>query len=136
MCQLTQPKEIQEVLANYFEIPTTIHQFVASDFGGNLESFVSALSQSNHSLMLSITHPRVGGHWIILDEVNMDIKTVDIRDPYSGRAFRLSFDEFCKNLGEKDNFGFHIQHYLEILSLPSLYDGEVAPDAKRFRSHT
>jgi len=78
--------------------------------------------------MLSITHEHIAGHWIILDEINEIEKTADIRDPYSGKAFRLSFDELQKNLGEEDELGFHTQHYLQVTSLPGLDDGEVAPD--------
>ncbi|MCP5492859.1 MAG: hypothetical protein H7A40_07465 [Chlamydiales bacterium] len=128
MCKLTQADEIQEVLLRHFKIGTEIHEISSEDFDDCVQKLHASLKKSNHSIMLSITHECIAGHWIILDEINMIEKTADIRDPYSGHAFRLSFAELQQNLGEEDALGFHIQHYLQVTSLPSLDDGEVAPD--------
>ncbi|MCB1118153.1 MAG: hypothetical protein KDK50_06205, partial [Chlamydiia bacterium] len=62
------------------------------------------------------THERIDGHWIILDEINLENSTADIRDPNTGCAFRLSMNELKANVSVEDALGYQRQHFIEISS--------------------
>ncbi|MCB1118157.1 MAG: hypothetical protein KDK50_06225, partial [Chlamydiia bacterium] len=54
-CQLTRPCEIQEVLLRYFKINTEKHEISSENFDDCVQKLRASLSESNHSVMLSIT---------------------------------------------------------------------------------
>ncbi len=47
-------------------------------------------------VITSITDPKLGGHWIIVDEVSKTDGSVRIRDPYHGRMIDIPIDAFIK----------------------------------------
>lgn len=59
----------------------------------NMDQIRNLLDESGQPVLASIDHPKLGGHWILIDHVNLEEKQVDIRDPYTGKAYRVSFDE-------------------------------------------
>lgn len=55
---------------------------------------------TGHSFIMSITHPIIEGHWILVDEIEDD--GIYVRDPYSGLPYKLTYDELEENLPETD----------------------------------
>ena len=66
------------------------------------KDIASILERSSHSAILSITHPKLAGHWVVVDELNIDENQVTIRDPYSAYAYRFSLEELSDMLPPDD----------------------------------
>jgi hypothetical protein len=54
-------------------------------------------------VILSITDPKIEGHWIIVDEVSQADGTVRIRDPYHGRMIDVGIEAFMKRFIQDDS---------------------------------
>ena len=65
-----------------------------------LNKLQQVMTDSHSPIILSITNPRVEGHWILLDEIADGC--VYVRDPFSGDAFRLPKEELFENWPSED----------------------------------
>jgi hypothetical protein len=54
------------------------------------------LKETNNSIILSIDHQKIGGHYIIVDEIIND--TAYIRDPYTQKAYKVNKEELLSQL--------------------------------------
>jgi hypothetical protein len=78
-------------------------EFLQNPPENNLIRLGQLLQESGFPIILSITHPTLGGHWIVLDAI---VETsFHIRDPKSGKAFKIPHATmliyFDEEIGEK-----------------------------------
>lgn len=67
-----------------------------------IEVFDHLIRPNRLPCIVSITHPVLHGHWILIDSIDRESSMVFIRDPYSGKAYRLSIPNFLENWPESD----------------------------------
>ena len=77
-----------------------------------LSRLKSIQTRCQSPMIVSITNPKINGHWIVIDHINDS--EVWIRDPYTGLPFKLSIEEMYKNWEEEDEVKVV---YLERVSL-------------------
>ncbi|MFA6118314.1 MAG: hypothetical protein WC688_00160 [Parachlamydiales bacterium] len=54
--------------------------------------------ETENSFIMSITHPIVQGHWIVIDNMDFVKEQVYLRDPNTGFAYKASFEEIAPQL--------------------------------------
>lgn len=78
--------------------------FNSASYSSQFSSLISILKglidKSGSSIIIDITHDKLSGHWILLDEIQKNL--VFIRDPYKGKAYCLSYDELFQNIWGSD----------------------------------
>ncbi len=57
-------------------------------------------AEINSPIIVSITNPQIAGHWIVIDQIVKD--GVFIRDPYTGKGYKLSLEELYQNWDVED----------------------------------
>ncbi|WP_316357829.1 hypothetical protein [Candidatus Neptunichlamydia sp. REUL1] len=72
----------------------------SSKFSSLISILKGLIEESKSSIIIDITHDKLSGHWIILDEIQEG--RVFIRDPYKGKAYCLSYDELFQNILKSD----------------------------------
>lgn len=81
----------------------------ASDYGivlikekltktGALSTIGGRISGSSYSTIVSITHPKIDGHWVVVDHVSNE--RVFLRDPKTGHAFAPDKEKFLSCIDE------------------------------------
>lgn len=65
-----------------------------------LEHLQDQLEKSGHSLLISIDHPEIMGHAIVVDHIS-DTETT-LRDPFTGKAWRISNEEMVALVTDDD----------------------------------
>lgn len=68
-----------------------------------IDEIQSILKTSKFSVILSITHPEIKGHWIVVDSIDREKNEIYIRDPFSGKAYLLTFDELSRSIEKHAN---------------------------------
>jgi hypothetical protein len=71
----------------------TIEHRHIRDRSALLNSVLRIIETTRNSVILAITHPKIDGHYIIVD--GYDGSGVDIRDPLFGEAFKVSFPKLA-----------------------------------------
>lgn len=94
-CDLTTPEFLIkkfEQLANLSSMELRSQQLDPKSIEANLRTLENQTARS--PVILSITHPVIRGHWILLDAIKGE--DVYIRDPYSGCAYKITKAELRK----------------------------------------
>lgn len=76
-----------------------VHKLEGSP-GQKLDTLIKLVAKRGSGI-LSLLHPDLGAHSVVLDEVSLEKKRVTLRDPYHGWMVTLKLDPFLRWIGDE-----------------------------------
>jgi hypothetical protein len=76
---------------------------------GNVENLLSCCLSEHGPGILSIDHPIIQGHGVVLDEISVEKNHAKIRDSFHGRSLTLKLDVLLSWLGKRETASYFLQ---------------------------
>lgn len=96
-----QDDEVLTVIKSLESTPENAEMMHITSQNDLLDDMRGILEKSESSLIVSVTHKILKGHWIVIDEIINEL--IYIRDPFSGKAYSISKDELFECWPEEDS---------------------------------